>query len=44
MMATAITEITMRMYGPMTGVFASCGNAETIAALPAATCTATVTV
>ena len=34
----------MRMYGPSTGMFASCGNAETIAALPAAVCTATVTV
>jgi hypothetical protein len=26
MMATAITEITIRMYGPMPGVFASCGD------------------
>ena len=41
---TATTEITVRMFEPMTGTLLSCGNAETMAALPAATWTATVTV
>ena len=44
MISTAITEMTIRMFEPITGMFASCGNADTIAALPAAICTATVTV
>ena len=39
----AATEITSRIFGPMTGMCDSAGNAETIAALPAAVCTATVT-
>ena len=44
MISTAITEMKTRMFDPITGMFASCGNAETMAALPAAVCTATVTV
>ena len=43
MMMTATTEIHSRICGPITGMFASCGKAETMAALPAAVCTATVT-
>ncbi len=44
MIRTASTEIHTRISGPKNGMPAICGNAETIAALPAATCTATVTV
>ncbi len=44
MISTTITEMTIRMFDPITGTFASCGNADTTAAEPAATCTATVTV
>ena len=43
MTAIAATEITSRIFGPMTGRWDSPGNAETMAALPAAVCTATVT-
>ena len=43
MISTATTEMTVRMCEPMTGMLPSCGNADTMAALPAATCTATVT-
>jgi hypothetical protein len=39
----ASTEMTSRIFGPMTGIRDSAGNADTIAALPAAVCTATVT-
>ena len=39
----ASTEMTSRILGPMTGIRDSAGNADTIAALPAAVCTATVT-
>jgi hypothetical protein len=39
----AATEVTSRIFGPMTGRWDSAGNAETIAALPAAVCTTTVT-
>ena len=39
----ATTEMTSRIRGPMTGIPDSAGNAETIAAEPAAVCTATVT-
>ena len=39
----AATEVTSRILGPMTGRWDSAGNAETMAALPAAVCTATVT-
>ena len=44
MISTTTTEMTVRMFEPITGMFASCGNADTTAAAPAATCTATVTV
>jgi hypothetical protein len=39
----AAAEMTRRIFGPMTGSRVSDGNAETIAALPAAVCTASVT-
>jgi hypothetical protein len=39
----AVTEMTSRILGPMNGIADSAGNADTIAALPAAVCTATVT-
>ena len=39
----AATEMTSRIFGPMTGTRDSAGNADTMAALPAAVCTATVT-
>ena len=39
----ASTEMTSRILGPMTAIRDSAGNADTIAALPAAVCTATVT-
>ena len=39
----ATTEMTSRIFGPMTGIPDSAGKAETIAAEPAAVCTATVT-
>src|SRR5580693_10602956 len=35
MISTATTEMKTRMFDPITGMLASCGNAETIAALPA---------
>ena len=38
----ATTEMTSRIFGPMTGIPDSAGKAETIAAEPAAVCTATV--
>ena len=39
----ATTEMTSRIFGPITGTRDSAGNADTMAALPAAVCTATVT-
>ena len=39
----ASTEMTSRILEPITGIRDSAGNADTIAALPAAVCTATVT-
>ncbi len=39
----AVTEMTSRILGPISGMPDSAGNAETIAAEPAAVCTATVT-
>ncbi len=39
----ASTEMTSRILGPTTGTRDRAGNADTMAALPAAVCTATVT-
>jgi hypothetical protein len=39
----ASAEMTSKIFGPMTGSLDSAGNVDTIAALPAAVCTATVT-
>ena len=43
MTAIAVTDITSKILGPISGIRDSAGNADTIAALPAAVCTATVT-
>ncbi len=43
MIRIAITERIKTILPPITGVLLSCGNADTIAALPPAVWTATVT-
>ena len=43
MIRIATTAMISTILRPITGMLLSCGNADTIAALPAAVCTATVT-